>query len=83
MERVLERQQTEPRRRAWSHARLQGTIERYHPSIRNIVNLQNYFLPRTPELVVARFVGLRNRRPYQDLPDDLTPPDACFADPIS
>jgi putative transposase len=53
----------------------QGKIERYHRSMKNIVNLQNYFLPTELETEIARFVNYYNSQRYHESLDNLTPAD--------
>jgi|GEM_PF-6996072 hypothetical protein len=45
-----------PTFRALRSVQTQGKIERYHRSMKNIVNLQNYFLPGNLESEIASFV---------------------------
>ena len=56
----------------------QGKIERYHRSMKNIVNLQNYFLPGELESQIASFVSYYNNQRYHESLDNLTPADIYF-----
>ncbi len=51
----------------------QGKIERYHRSIKNVINLQNYYLPGELKLEIERFVEYYNNRRYHESLDNLTP----------
>ncbi len=64
----------------------QGKIERYHRSMKNVVNLRNYFLPGNLESEIASFVAyydckeqsLCNNQRYHESLDHLTPADVYF-----
>ena len=56
----------------------QGKIERYHRSMKNIVNLQNYFLPTELETEIANFVNYYNHERYHEFLHNLTRPDVYF-----
>lgn len=60
------------------HPMTQGKIERYHRSMKNIVNLQNYFLPSQLETEIASFVNYYNNQRYHESRDNLTPADVYF-----
>lgn len=78
LQRFLERRHIEHIHSAPYHPMTQGKIERYHRSIKNIVNLQNYFLPGMLELEIARFVDYYNHQRYHESLDNLTPADVYF-----
>ena len=61
------------------HPMTQGKIERYHRSMKNIVNLQNYFLPSQLETEIASFVNYYNHQRYHESLDNLTPADIYFS----
>ncbi len=46
--------------------------------MKNIVNLQNYFLPGNLESEIASFVQYYNDQRYHELLDNLTPADVYF-----
>jgi len=74
----LERKHIEHTRGAPYHPMTQGKIERYHRSMKNIVNLQNYFLPGELESQIASFVDYYNNHRYHESLDNLTPADIYF-----
>ena len=74
----LQDKQMEHTRSAPYHPMTQGKIERYHRSMKNIVNLQNYFLPTELETEIARFVQYYNNQRYHESLDNLTPADVYF-----
>ena len=74
----LERKHIEHTRGAPYHPMTQGKIERYHRSMKNIVNLQNYFLPGELESQIASFVCYYNNQRYHESLDNLTPADIYF-----
>ena len=57
------------------HPQTQGKIERYHRSIKNVINLQNYYLPGELEREIERFVEYYNNHRYHESLDNLTPAD--------
>jgi hypothetical protein len=61
-----------------SEAEWEGKIESYHRSMKNIVNLQNYFLPTQLEVEIASFVNYYNHQRYHESLDNLTPADVYF-----
>lgn len=74
----LERKHIEHIRGAPYHPMTQGKIERYHRSMKHIVNLQNYFLPGELETQIASFVDYYNHQRYHESLDNLTPADVYF-----
>jgi transposase InsO family protein len=57
------------------HPMTQGKIERYHRTMKNVVKLQNYYLPWELEREIDRFVGYYNRERVHESLDNLTPED--------
>lgn len=74
----LESKHIEHTRGAPYHPMTQGKIERYHRSMKNIVNLQNYFLPGELESQITSFVEYYNNQRYHESLDNLTPADVYF-----
>jgi putative transposase len=74
----LEHRHIEHTRSAPYHPMTQGKIERYHRSMKNIVNLQNYFFPTALETEIASFVNYYNHQRYHESLDNLTPADVYF-----
>jgi putative transposase len=74
----LEGKHIEHTRGAPYHPMTQGKIERYHRSMKNTVNLQNYFLPGELESQVTSFVNYYNNQRYHEALDNLTPADVYF-----
>lgn len=74
----LQDRHMEHTRSAPYHPMTQGKIERYHRSMKNVVNLQNYFLPTQLEIEIARFVSYYNHQRYHESLDNLTPADVYF-----
>jgi transposase InsO family protein len=58
-----------------SAAESEGKIERYHRSMKNIVNLQNYYLPSQLEIEIASFVQHYNHERYHESLNNITPAD--------
>ena len=57
------------------HPQTQGKIERYHRSIKNVVNLENYYFPWELERAIADFVEYYNNHRYHEALDNLKPVD--------
>ncbi len=53
----------------------QGKIERYHRTMKNVLLLNNYYLPDTLESEIARFVQYYNNERYHEAIDNLRPVD--------
>ena len=69
-----DRQMTHTRGKRY-HPQTQGKIERYHRSIKNVINLQHYYLPGELEREIERFVEHYNNERYHESLDNLTPDD--------
>jgi putative transposase len=57
------------------HPMTQGKIERYHRTLKNVLLLNNYYLPGTLEDEIARFVEYYNNERYHEALDNLRPVD--------
>ena len=62
-------------RGAFYHPQTQGKIERYHRSLKNVVNLLHYYLPGELERELEGFVEYYNNQRYHESLDNLTPAD--------
>ena len=57
------------------HPMTQGKIERYHRTMKNVVTLQNYYLPGELEEEIRRFVTYYNDQRVHESLENLTPAD--------
>ena len=57
------------------HPMTQGKIERYHLSLKNVVELELYRLPSDLEKAVAGFIHFYNEERYHESLDNVTPAD--------
>jgi putative transposase len=57
------------------HPMTQGKIERYHRTMKNVVKLQNYYLPGELETEIGRFVDYYNNERVHESIDNLRPVD--------
>jgi transposase InsO family protein len=71
----LEKHGMEHTRGAPYHPMTQGKIERYHRSMKSIVNLQVFTYPWELEQAIANFVDYYNTQRYHEALDNLTPDD--------
>ena len=60
------------------HPQTQGKIERYHRTMKNVVKLDNYYLPWELEEAIARFVDHYNNERLHESLDNVTPADAYY-----
>ena len=74
----LDKKRIDHTRGAPYHPMTQGKIERYHLTMKNIVNLQNYYLPEELEREIAAFVEYYNHHRYHESLNNLTPADVYF-----
>ena len=71
----LERNGLPHTRSAPYHPMTQGKIERYHRSLKNVVKLDQYYMPWELERAIARFVEDYNHRRYHESLQNVTPAD--------
>lgn len=57
------------------HPQTQGKIERYHRSMKNVIKLQNYYLPSELDYEIGQFVEYYNNERYHESINNLTPAD--------
>lgn len=60
------------------HPMTQGKIERYHRTLKNVVNLENYYLPWQLEHKIDEFVQYYNHQRVHESLDNLTPADVYY-----
>jgi putative transposase len=60
------------------HPMTQGKIERYHRTLKNVVLLQNYWVPGDLEREIERFVQHYNHERVHESLGNLTPADVYF-----
>jgi transposase InsO family protein len=57
------------------HPMTQGKIERFHRTLKNVINLDNYYYPWELEKQLREFVTYYNHERYHESIDNLTPAD--------
>lgn len=60
------------------HPMTQGKIERYHRTMKNIIKLQNYYLPWELEREIGLFVRYYNHERVHESLDNMTPADVYY-----
>jgi putative transposase len=62
----------------------QGSIQRYHRSLKNVIYLENHYFPWQLKQAPAAFVDDYNHRRYHEVLGKITPADVYFgrAQPI-
>ncbi len=60
------------------HPQTQGKIERYHRSMKNVVNLDHYYCPEELTQALKDFVQYYNHERYHESLDNVTPADVYF-----
>lgn len=61
-----------------NHPQTQGKIERYHRSMKNVVKLDNYYLPEELKAALENFVHYYNHQSYHESLDTVTPADVYY-----
>ncbi len=61
-----------------NHPQTQGKIECYHRSMKNVVKLENYYLPGDLKQRLEEFVNYYNNHRYHESLQNLTPDDVYF-----
>jgi len=61
-----------------NHPQTQGKIERYHRPMKNVVKLENYYLPGDLINRLEEFVDHYNNHRYHESLQNLTPADVYF-----
>ena len=75
LKQYLEEQDIKHTRGRPYHPMTQGKIERYHRTMKNVINLENYYLPWHLEHKIKEFVEYyKNERVHESL-NNLTPAD--------
>jgi len=57
------------------HPQTQGKIERYHRSMKNVILLDNYYLPTELEYRISKWVDYYNNHRYHESLNNITPSD--------
>ena len=60
------------------HPQTQGKIERYHRSMKNVIKLDNYYLPGDLEQEISKWVEYYNNERLHESLDNVTPADMYF-----
>ena len=60
------------------HPQTQGKIERYHRTMKNVVKLDHYYLPRELKEAIGRFVTHYNNDRLHESLDNVTPADVYY-----
>lgn len=58
-----------------AHPQTQGKIERYHRSIKSVVNLHHYYSPEQLNKAIMEYVEYYNKERYHESINNLTPED--------
>lgn len=60
------------------HPMTQGKIERFHRSMKNVIKLENYYLPWQLEQALKEFIEYYNEQRYHESLGNVTPADMYF-----
>ena len=61
-----------------NHPQIQGKIERYHRSMKNVVKLENYYYPGDLIERLEEFVNFYNNHRYHESLNNMTPADVYY-----
>ena len=78
LKKYLKDQEMNHTRGAPYHPQTQGKIERYHRSMKNVIKLDNYYLPGDLELEIRKWVDYYNNERIHESLDNVTPSDMYF-----
>ena len=78
LKKYLKTREMDHTRGAPYHPQTQGKIERYHRSMKNVIKLDNYYLPGDLELEIAKWVEYYNNERLHESLDNVTPADMYF-----
>ena len=78
LKKYLKTQEMDHTRGAPYHPQTQGKIERYHRSMKNVIKLDNYYLPGDLEQEIAKWVNHYNNERLHESLDNVTPADMYF-----
>ncbi len=74
----LQKHEMEHTRGAPYHPQTQGKIERYHRTMKNVVKLDHYYLPRELKAAIGKFVSHYNNDRLHESLDNVTPADVYY-----
>jgi transposase InsO family protein len=78
LKKYLKTREMDHTRGAPYHPQTQGKIERYHRSMKNVIKLDNYYLPGDLEQEIAKWVNHYNNERLHESLDNVTPADMYF-----
>ena len=78
LRKYLEKKEIKHIRGAPYHPMTQGKIERYHRTMKNLINLQHYYMPWELEHEIEQFVEYYNNQRYHESLNNLTPADVYY-----
>jgi len=78
LKKYLKTQEMDHTRGAPYHPQTQGKIERYHRSMKNVIKLDNYYMPGDLELEIGKWVEYYNNERIHESLDNVTPADMYF-----
>ena len=78
LKKYLKDQEMDHTRGAPYHPQTQGKIERYHRSMKNVIKLDNYYLPGDLKLEISKWVNHYNNERLHESLDNVTPADMYF-----